>query len=214
VLNQKPLVPQTVTSGEAIVNWRLGDILELVPSVFVQKIDHAIDFQNNGIGYLAINRSSRKAVGIELTGLAVIKPVTLQAAGAYQWQLKSGSSDDPVDQMSASPMYPTFWLMGSGNAEFPRIFLQGNVTATWVGQRGPTEQNFKFNDSQPYTLASYVRLDLALATLGLHIIGKDVTQITALARNVTNEHHSEPGPIGADLSVLGTTIEISLRQNF
>jgi Outer membrane receptor proteins, mostly Fe transport len=214
VLNQKPLVPQTVTSAEAIVNLRLSDVLEVVPTVFLQQIDHSIDFINNGIGYLATNRSSRKAVGIELTGLAVRKPFTLQVAGAYQWQLSSGSSNDPVAQLSAPPMYPTFWTMASLNAEFPRIFLQANATVRWVGQRGPTEQNLAFNDSQPYTLASYVRMDLALATIGLHLIGKNVTRVGAVVRNLTNERHFEPGPIGADLPVLGTTIEMSLRQNF
>jgi outer membrane receptor protein involved in Fe transport len=214
VLNQKPLLPQTVTSAEAIVNLRLSDVFEVVPSVFVQQIDHSIDFVNNGIGYLAINSSSRESVGVELTALAVRKPFTLQVAGAYQWQLKSGNSDDPVEQLSAPPMYPAFWTMASLNAEFPKIFLQANATVRWVGPRGPTEQNLALNDSQPYTLASYVRVDLALATIGLHLVGKNVTQIGAVARNLTDERHSEPGPIGADLPALGRTIEMSLRQNF
>ena len=212
--NQLALVPQTATSAEAIVNLRLSSVFEIVPSVFVQQIDHTINFVNNGGVYLATNGVSRKAVGIELTGLAVRKPFTLQVAGAYQWQLRSGNSDDPVDSLSAPPMYPAFWTMASLNAEFPKIFLQANATVRWVGQRGPTEQNLALNDSQPYTLASYVRVDLALATIGLHLIGKNVTQIGAVARNLTDERHSEPGPIGADLPVLGTTIEISLRQTF
>jgi hypothetical protein len=111
-------------------------------------------------------------------------------------------------------MYPAFWTMASLNAEFPKIFLQANATVRWVGPRGPTEQNLALNDSQPYTLASYVRVDLALATIGLHLVGKNVTQIGAVARNLTDERHSEPGPIGADLPALGRTIEMSLRQNF
>lgn len=213
--DQKQLVPQTITSAEAMVNLRLRDAFEIAPSVFVQKLDRSIDFMSSGLGYLATNRVSRKSVGVELTGLAVRRPFTLQIAGAYQRQLKSGNPDDTVEKLSSPPLYPAFWAMGSLNAEFPKIFLQANATVRWVGERGPTEQNLALNNNgQPYALSSYVRLDLALASLGLHLLGKNPTHIGAVVRNLTDERHSEPGPIAADLPVLGRTIEISLRQDF
>jgi phosphate uptake regulator len=116
--------------------------------------------------------------------------------------------------MTTPPQYPSLWVMSSLDVDIPEAFAHINGTLRWVGERGATEQNVVLNDHTSYTLPSYVRFDLALTSSDLHLIGDLATHVSFIVRNVSDERHFEPGPVGGDLPVLGRTMEIGLAQDF
>jgi iron complex outermembrane receptor protein len=213
VPNQLPLRPQVLTSGEFILNLKLNEALEVGASVFGQQLERSINFVSNGLGYLAQNGPTRKFVGTELTTRLARGRYSSQLGVAYQKQLRS-DVPDTTDDMSAPPLYPSFWVMSSLGLDIPEVFLQLTATARWVGQRGATEQNLRLNDGKPYTLPAYMRLDLGACTSGVKLVGEGETKVGMFVRNLTDERHSEPGPLGADLPTLGRTYELHARQEF
>jgi outer membrane receptor protein involved in Fe transport len=214
--NQIPLVPQTVLSGELIANIRMAQTLEVVPSVWIQQLDQSIDFVSNGPGYLARNGVTRKSVGAELTSRFELGRLKPQVAAAFQWPLANGNTTvvDPTEKLSAPPQFPRIWVMGNLGVDVPEAYLKLNATVKYVGERGPTEQNLRLNNDHPYALPAYFTADVVISSMGLSLLAPHETWLSLAVRNVTDERHAEPGPVGMDLPTLGRSVQLEVRQVF
>jgi len=215
-INNTPLVPQVVTSVEAVGSLQVGRYtLEL--SAYGQRVEDRIEFQRAGSNFKAVNLGTITSVGTELEAHAVFGPLSLGLSGHA---LQVVSVDQPAiviipDPASVGPpaSFPQLKAVGEAGVSFPDLHFVVWARARAVGPRGASQANSYLNNGS-YTLAGYFDVDARASTLGLNFLGGAQTSVSLVGRNLLDNRHSEPGFDRFDLPSLGRTLILELRQSY
>jgi outer membrane cobalamin receptor len=211
-----PLVPQSVTSIEAILSVELLGRFSVDVSVYGQQVDNFIDFRPTGNNFVALNIATpQRALGGEVGFNLVTGPVTTN--GALAAQVRDVTADlvriGAINRLSA-PAFPGLKGFLSSNLAIRPAHLNLNVSVRGVGSRYSTALNTEANNRQAYRLAPYATVDAAISTIGLAFFGGTETSFALSARNLLDTRFVEPGSGGIDIPNVGRTVLLEVRQAF
>lgn len=204
------LVPQNVSSAEAVLSGRLFSYLTLELATYYKVLQNKIEFTRQGLDFVATNAGIQRSIGLE----AVLR-------FSYRWFSAYGnvSVDGPftgnkLDEQ-ASPQYPRGLGVVGLDAHLPQIYLHANTQVRIVGPRGASQSNTYLNNDRFYELPTYAVWDLTLSSIGLHLFGGETeARILASARNLLGQTSADPGAGGIDLPRLGRSFLLELRLIF
>jgi len=209
-----PLVPQTVTSGELVVNFLPNEHLSINGSGFYQSIENQITFVTLGPNFVARNQGTANSYGGELniTGRVWrLEPYGRFSAQKFLNHPSRGTNDMGPDVPPS--LVPAVWGLIGLRATVPQPHLTFDASWRGVGERGASTSNIFINRNS-YALPAYQQFDLA-ATASFIPLGKGhETRVLFAIRNLLDEHHSEPGFGGIDIPTLGRTFQLGLTQSY
>jgi outer membrane receptor protein involved in Fe transport len=209
------LVPQTVTSGELVVNYLPNAHVSINGSGYYQVIDNQINFVTTGPNFVARNQGAAKSAGGELnvTGrFGHFEPYGRFSAQKFlNHPNRSAFDTGPVIPPA---LVPAVWGMVGLRATVPNPHLTFDATWRGVGERGASGSNIFFNSGRSYALPAYQQFDLA-GTFTVSALGKGHdTRMMFAVRNLLDERHSEPGFGGIDIPTMGRTFQLGLSQSY
>jgi outer membrane receptor protein involved in Fe transport len=209
------LTPQTVTSGELVLNFLPSEHLSINASGYYQSIANQISFNTIGTGYYATNLGNRSSFGGELNVTG--RFWRLEPYGRFSMQ-KFGTDPNrrATDRGPQIPpaLVPAVWGLIGLRATVPQPHLTFDATWRGVGERGASAPNIFLNSGQSYALPAYQQFDLA-ATATFIPLGKGHdTRVQFAVRNVLDQRHNEPGFGGIDIPSLGRTFQLGLTQMY
>lgn len=211
-----PLVPQTVTSVEAIVSLEVLKRLSVDLSLFAQQVDNFIDFRPTGNNFVALNTVvPQRALGGELgltfiySRLTLTGAFTLQAREITAQSVLTGETDPFAS--SAFPGYKGFLNV---NVSIKEAYLNVNASFRGVGPRYASALNVEANNRRAYQLPAYATLDASLSSVGLNLLGGTETSFALTMRNILDTRFVEPGYGGIDIPTVGRTVMLELRETF
>jgi iron complex outermembrane receptor protein len=212
-----PIVPQTVLSGEFVVNYLLGDNLVVNAAAYYQTIDKQIAFRTNAAGFTALNQGTADSWGSELNLTARVWRLEPYARISQQKFLNHpiprGANDMGPD--APPPLVPRFWAMAGVRATVPAPHLTFDASWRGVGERGASTGNIFLNNGQTYVLPAYYDMFDLAATASFPTLGKGKdARVTFAVRNLLDKIHSEPGFGGIDIPTMGRIFQIGLMQAF
>jgi outer membrane receptor protein involved in Fe transport len=210
------LVPQSVTSIEAILSVELLKRFSVDVSFYGQQVDNFIDFRPTGNNFVALNITTpQRALGGEVAFNLVTGPVTTN--GALAVQARDITSDlariGAIDPLSA-PTFPGLKGFLSSNLAIRAAHLNLNASVRGVGARYSTALNTEANNRQAYRLAPYATVDAAISTIGLSLFGGTETSFALSARNLLDTRFAEPGFGSVDIPNIGRTFLLEIREAF
>ncbi len=209
------LVPQTVTSGELVVNFLPNEHLSINGSGYYQSIDNQITFVPTGANFIARNQGTANSGGGELNVTGRFWHLEPYGRFSGQWFLNHPSRTQ-FDMGPTIPpsLVPAFWGLVGVRATVPQPHLTFDATWRGVGERGASSSNIFINSRTSYALPAYQQFDLA-ATATFIPLGKGhETRVLLAVRNLLDEHHFEPGFGGIDIPTLGRTFQLGLTQMY
>jgi outer membrane receptor protein involved in Fe transport len=206
-VGQTQLVPQIVTSAEAVASILPNEHVSIIASMFWQSVERRIGFLNHGVTYVPINdKEAATAIGGELNvrlSFERFEPYLRATAQTNLW-----GAQNPAE------LSPSFWMLGGLHFKLPEAKLMADASVRWVGARGAATSNVAFNDVT-YTLPQYVSADLAISSEDLNLFGqRRPTRITLVVNNLFNSSWSEPAFGGFDMPSLGRSGMLQIRQSF
>ena len=209
------LVPQTVTSGELVLNFLPSEHLSINASGYYQSIANQISFNTIGTGYYASNLGNRSSYGGELNVTG--RFWRLEPYGRFSFQhFGTDPNRRATDRGPNIPpaLVPAVWGLVGLRATVPQPHLTFDATWRGVGERGASSPNIFINSGTSYALPAYQQFDLA-ATASFIPLGKGHdTRVQFAVRNLLDEHHNEPGFGGIDIPSLGRTFQLGLTQMY
>ena len=216
LIDPRPLRPQVVTSVELVATSQISDFLYLEGSVYRQKLDDAIRFNQVGAIIVAKNSGSKSTEGGELVANLKLGPLRPYGAISVSRQRSAELTRDlaGITSFTGSPsLYPRLFGYAGFDLEILEATLYLNTELQAAGRRGASQFNFYQNDSQVYDLPTHHVLDLTLSTGHLPLLDRNLgTQVLFLARNVLGNEYFEPGFSGVDIPQPGTSLTLQLRQ--
>ena len=209
------LVPQTVTSGELVVNYLPNAHVSINGSGYYQVIDNQINFVTTGPNFVARNQGARKSAGGELNLTGRFGHFEPYGRFSGQWFLNDPNrSMFDTGPVIPPALVPAFWGMVGLRATIPQPHVTFDATWRGVGERGASGSNIFFNSGRSYALPAYQQFDLA-ATATATPLGKGhETHVMIGCRNLLDERHSEPGFGGIDIPTMGRTFQLGLSQSY
>lgn len=205
-----PLVPQTVSSVEALVSGRLFGYLTVELAAYYKSIQNKIEFTRQGLDFVATNAGLQQSIGFE----SVLR-------FSYRWFSAYGNAsiDAPFDDTgfdkTAGSLYPRGLGTIGADVHLPKIYLHGNTQVRIVGPRGASQSNIYLNNDKYYELPTYAVWDLTLSSTDVRLFGgESETRLLFSARNLLGQTSADPGAGGIDLPRLGRSFFIELRQSF
>lgn len=209
--SEAPVQPQVVTSAEVVASAKVGERLLLDAAAYFQRVDDLVFFKKIGANFVATNRGDASVVGVELHAKFAFDYVWPYAI--FSSQVVLPNADRPQATFAAES-FPAFVATVGSDVRVPKAYLQGNVQARVVGPRGATQANVEFNNLKPYTLPTYVMLDLGVSSLGFTPFGGTFEpQLGLTLKNLLDARPAEPHSGGYDLPSLGRTLQLDLRFN-
>jgi len=207
------LVPQTVQSGELVLNYISGDRLSVNVAGYLQSVKDQIAFQQDlGGTFYAQNEGTSTSYGAEMNVTARVWRLEPYARLSKQWfensfQVGMGPAVPP-------PLVPSYWGMGGVRFSLPVPRLMFDVSWKVVGERGASQSNIAANGNNSYALPRYNSLNAAASVVLTPLGRTHETRLTLSGRNLLNEKYFEPGFGGIDIPGMGLTILLNATQSF
>ncbi len=205
-----PLVPQNVSSVEAVVSGRLFGYLTLELAAYYKVLQNKIEFTRQGLDFVATNAGTQDSIGLEAALRFQYRWFSAYGNASIDGPFKDGKFDE-----NPSSLYPRGIGALGVDAHLTRIYLHANTQVRVVGPRGASQSNIYLNNDRFYELPTYAVWDLTLSSIGLSLFGGNTeTRITASARNLLGQTSADPGAGGIDLPRLGRSFLLELRLIF
>src|SRR5262245_49634226 len=208
-----PLVPQTVQSGELVLNYICGDRLSVNVWGYMQAVTAQVAFEKDlGGTFYGQNEVAPTTYGAEIDVTARLWRCEPYARVSKPWfknsfQVETGPDVPP-------PLVPSYWGLGGVRFSLPMPRLTFDVSWKVVGERGASQGNIVANGGNSYALPQYNLLNAAASAVLTPLGRTRETRVTLSGRNLLNQKYFEPGFGGIDIPGLGVTIMLNAAQSF
>jgi iron complex outermembrane receptor protein len=209
-----PLTYQTAQSLELAGGVRIGESAHVQANVFATKVGGRIEYQEVGMLTFAFNQLEEWVVGGEAE--ARVEPIERGQIWAGVGVARSVHQTDEEDIgvrvriQPTQPLFPVLQAHTRLSYKIPVVDVTLAPELSFVSEREASRANV-VRRAEVYALPAYFRLDVA-ASAGWRIIGGRATDVSLRFSNLTNANNAEPGFGGIDLSALGRSVYVNLRQ--